>query len=503
MNYKSIVRTTIPLIALTFSLASCAYTVPEPPEPVLLSNADGQYAHWNGIGETFKDGNRYCTASLLDTRDATGTSTGPAYLLTNGHCTSITSGTAADIPYDGQVQFNFFHDTMEGAKRYDIHKVNWTSLASSDVAILELTDSLDTLLKDGMTPLKLASKAPAEPRPIQVFGAPGIAPGLRLSTCTLEPTNTALIKFFTVHTDYQKHDCKGIARGSSGSPVLDAATGEVIGVLSGTTYGISTDDLCFWHALCGNNQKKSILPDQASHSFPVDYLSYCFTNGRFNADAQSCTIKPAFNFESERNADITLYRKPVDHNDQAPVWDVDFSMSTVFYRFKTVRDAHACYLADHYSHPISTTNAKVDAEIGREEGLYYLCLVGVESAEQRPSVGLRRNTQILTARLVEPTFATLPEPTVTFRFSEKYVSVRWLEKYSRSIWTRYYDNDLGERNCSDIDRREYAKTTSGLAIPLESLPVTLCSYFEDRNFNTSEVHTVLVQAPTTVTDTAP
>lgn len=503
MNYKSIVRTTIPLIALTFSLASCAYTVPEPPEPVLLSNADGQYAHWNGIGETFKDGNRYCTASLLDTRDATGTSTGPAYLLTNGHCTSITSGTAADIPYDGQVQFNFFHDTMEGAKRYDIHKVNWTSLASSDVAILELTDSLDTLLKDGITPLKLASKAPAEPRPVQVLGAPGIAPGLRLSTCTLEPTNTALIKFFTVHTDYQKHDCKGIARGSSGSPVLDAATGEVIGVLSGTTYGISTDDLCFWHALCGNNQKKSILPDQASHSFPVDYLSYCFTNGRFNADAQSCTIKPAFNFESERNADITLYRKPVDHHDQAPVWDVDFSMSTAFYRFKTVRDAHACYLADHYSHPISTTDAKVDAEIGREEGLYYLCLVGVESAEQRPSVGLRRNTQILTARLVEPTFATLPEPTVRFRFSEKYVSVRWLEKYSRSIWTRYYDNDLGERDCADIDRREFSKTNTGVSFPLESLPVTLCSYFEDRNFNTSEVHTVLVQAPTTVTDTAP
>lgn len=503
MNYKSIIRTTIPLIALTFSLASCAYTVPEPPEPVLLSNADGQYAHWNGIGETFKDGNRYCTASLLDTRDAMGTSTGPAYLLTSGHCVLFISGTATDTPFNGQVQFNFFHDMMEDAKRYDIHKINWASLASSDVAILELTDSLDTLLKDGITPLKLASKAPAEPRPIQVLGAPGIAPGLRLSTCTLEPTNTALIKFFTVHTDYQKHDCKGIARGSSGSPVLDAATGEVIGVLSGTTYGISTDDLCFWHALCGNNQKKSILPDQASHSFPVDYLSYCFTNGRFNADAQSCTIKPAFNFESERNADITLYRKPVDHNDQAPVWDVDFSMSTAFYRFKTVRDAHACYLADHYSHPISTNNAKVDAEIGREEGLYYLCLVGVESAEQRPSVGLRRNTQILTARLVEPTFATLPEPTVRFRLSEKYVSVRWLEKYSRSIWTRYYDNDLGERDCADIDRREFSKTNTGVSFPLESLPVTLCSYFEDRNFNTSEVHTVLVQAPTTVTDTAP
>ncbi|WP_309674992.1 serine protease [Pseudomonas sp.] len=503
MNYKSIARTTIPLIALTFSLASCAYTVPEPPEPLLLSNADGQYTNWNGIGGTFKNNYRNCTASLLDTRDATGTSTGPAYLLTNAHCASIISGTAADTPFNGQVQFNFFHDTMEGAKRYDIHKINWASLASSDVAILELTDSLDTLLKDGITPLKLASKAPAEPRPIQVPGAPGIAPGLRLSTCTLEPTNTTLIKHLAVHTDYQKHDCKGIAPGSSGSPVLDAATGEIIGVLSGTTYGISTDDLCFWHALCGNNQKTSILPDQASHSFPVDYLSYCFTNGRFNAHAQFCTINPNFNFKSKRNADITLHRKPVDHNDQTPVWNVEFSMSTAFYRFKTVRDAHACYLSDHYSRPISTANAKIDAEIGREEGLYYLCLVGVESADQRPSIGLRRNTQILSARLTEPTFATLPEPNVTFRFSEKYVSVDWFEKPSRSIWTRFYDNNLGERNCADVDRREYAQTDNGLVIPLEFLPVSFCSYIEDRNFNTSEVHTVLVQAPTTVTATAP
>jgi hypothetical protein len=69
--------------------------------------------------------------------------------------------------------------------------------------------------------------------------------------------------------------------------------------------------------------------------------------------------------------------------------------------------------------------------------------------------------------------------------------------------TGFYDNNLGEHNCADIDRREYEQTDNSLLIPLEFLPVSFCSYIEDRNFNTSEVHTVLVQAPTTVTDTAP
>ncbi|MEB0044714.1 MULTISPECIES: serine protease [unclassified Pseudomonas] len=483
------------LAALTLPQLACSSNYPESPEPVLLSNADTQFKHWNGIGKIFVDDAGYCTASLLDTRGATNTTRGPAYILTNGHCASIISGSAANTAYKGQMQFNYFHDTLVDGKRYEINKVNWASLASTDVAIMELHTSLDTLLKDGITPLKLASAAPTRPGRVHVIGAPEIAPGLRLSSCTQEPAKTTLVKYLTVHTNYQKQDCKGIAPGSSGSPVLDAASGEITGVLSGTTYGISPDDLCFWHALCADTKTKSLLPDQASHSFPVDYLSYCFSGGRFDMDAAFCTLKPNFYYSSSKDTDVQLYKKPINSSDPTPVWDIDFTMSTPFYRSKTVRDAQACYSSERFSGTKSTADGKVDEPIGRETGLYYLCLLGVESANQRPSTGLQRNTQIYPARIVEPAVDKLPEPTFITEPLDDLILITFREKQDRSIWTQFYAGPIGETNCADIDPKSYEKVENAIAMFLDDLPRTMCSFTMDRNLSTSGVRTDVIQRP--------
>jgi hypothetical protein len=495
MAFKLLAVKICTLAALSLPHIAYSEKLPESPEPVLLSNADNQYKHWNGIGKIFLDGAAYCTASLLDTRGYTNTTNGPAYILTNGHCASIIAGTAANTLFKGQMQFNFFHDTLEGGKRYDIYRVNWASLASSDVAIMELNTSLDAVMKDGITPLKLATVAPTKPGAVQVIGAPAIAPGLRLSNCTQEPTKTTLVKYMTVHTDYQKQDCKGIAPGSSGSPVLDAVSGEITGVLSGTTYGVSPDDLCFWHALCADTKTKSILPDQASHSFPVSHLSDCFNSGRFNIDAVRCTLKPNFNFKSAKNTDIQIHKKPVNRIDPTPTWDLDFSMSTPFYRFKTVRDAQACYSPAHYSGVTSTANGKVSAPIGRETGLYYLCLLGVESADQRPSAGLERNTQIYPARIVEPVLDKLPKPTIRTEPWGGTLLVLFREKQDRSVWTHYYLGPVSETNCADIDLQAYRKTEVAVAISNHSLPRTMCSFTMDRNLSTSDIRTDIFERP--------
>lgn len=495
MHIKTAALAAFTLATLAFTPYTLSQQAPESPNAVLLNNKEGENSKWNGIGSMFRNANRHCTASLLDTRSVSRTATGPAYILTNAHCVSLVSGALANAPYEGQVQFNYFHDTLEGAKRYDINKVSWASLASSDVAILELKTPLNTLLKDGITPLKLAAYAPTKPGLVHVIGAPAIAPGLRLSTCTQEPAKTPIIKSISVLTHYLQQDCKGIAPGSSGSPVLDATTGEITGVLSGTTYGLSPDDLCFWHGVCDGNKTSFIAYDQATQSLPVDFLSYCFTHERFNIDAQRCTLKPNFNFKSERNADVALHRKPADHHEKGPSWGVDFSMSTPFYRFKAARDAHACYTSDHYSGTLSSTNARIDAEIGREEGLYYLCLLGVESAEQRPSTGLRRNTQILTARLVEPAATPPQEPTFVLEPFGYYLGVKLREELSRSIWTQYYVGPPGETDCSKIDRQMYKRADTGFVVRADSLPRTLCSYTESRDFSTSNVRTDLLEYP--------
>ncbi|WP_242208881.1 MULTISPECIES: serine protease [unclassified Pseudomonas] len=478
-------------IALTLPLTSCAGTTAESPEAILLSNAGGDFNHWNGVGKIFKGDRPYCSAFLLDTRETGKEANGPAYIMTNAHCTSIRVGAIADIAYQGQMQFNFFHDTRAGAKRYDIDKVNWASFASTDIAILQLGTSLDSLIKDGITPLKLAAAAPGNVSQVNLVSAPATAAGLRLSTCTQEPTHTTLIKYLNVHTNYQKQNCKGIEPGSSGAPVIDVTTGEVTGILSGTTYGIASDDLCFWHGLCGNNKKKSLLPHQASQSFPVDYLSTCFTNGKFNLGAENCALSAHSNFQFRLNSraitDIGLHKAPTSTNQLTPKWDIAFSMSTEFYRFKTVRDAQACYSPDKYSDRISTINAKVQSAIGREAGLHYLCLIGANSIDQQADIGYLGNAQILAARVVTPVLEQLPAPTLTVEPDGDYLFIKYREEPDRNLWTQIYTGPVEETNCSEINPERYSKVDDGFYTPIKALPLTLCSFTMDRNLSVSEV----------------
>ena len=480
-------------IALALPLISCAGTTAEAPEAILLSNAGGDFNHWNGVGKIFKDDRPYCSAFLLDTRGTGKEANGPAYVMTNAHCTSIRVGTIADIAYQGQMQFNFFHDTLAGAKRYDIDKVNWASFASTDIAILQLGTSLDSLLKDGITPLKLAAAAPRNVSQVNLVSAPANAAGLRLSTCTQEPTDTTLIKYLNIHTDYQKQNCKGIEPGSSGAPVIDAETGQVTGILSGTTYGIPSDDLCFWHGLCGDKKTPSLLPHQASQSFPVDYLTGCFANGTFRLDTKNCALTPNSNFQLRSNSraitDIGLHKAPTSTSQPTPKWDINFSMSTEFYRFKTVRDAQACYSPDNYSDRISTTSAKVQSEIGREAGLHYLCLIGVNSIDQQADSRLLGNAQILAARVVTPVPMQLPAPTLTIEPDGNYLFIKYREEADRNLWTQIYTGPAEETNCSEINPEHYSKVDDGFYTPVQALPLTLCSYTMDRNLSVSEVRT--------------
>ncbi|TDK55125.1 trypsin-like serine peptidase [Pseudomonas moraviensis] len=498
MHCKSRIILAISLIALTTSQTSCAHGIPDAPEPVLLSNAEDTYGHWNGIGKIIQNDRPYCTAFLLDTRSTDNATVGPAYILTNAHCTSVRVGTATNIPYQGQIQFNYFHDTLENGKRYDISKINWASFASTDIAIMELDASLGTLLKDGVTPLKLASAAVDSLTQVNVVGAPVSAPGLQLSACTQEAGNQTLTKYLNVHVDYHKQNCKGIEPGSSGSPVLDASSGELLGISSGTTYGISSDDLCFWHGLCDDN-KKSAIPNQASQSFPINYLADCFNNGNFDPGASNCQLSPHFNFQfgskSRAISDISLHKRPVEHGDPTPAWDIDFSMNTRWYRFKTVRDAEACYSPNNYSPPISTINARVESEIGREAGMYYLCVTGADTAEGQPDNGFPGNPQILAARVVPPVLGQLPEPTLTAEPDGDDLFIQYRESADRNLWTQIYVGAAQETQCAEIEPKQYTKVDDGFFVPIEALPLTLCSFTMDRNLSTSNVRTDQLQHP--------
>lgn len=149
----------------------------------LLTNAHQEHSHWNGVGRIRNESQTLCTATLLDTRDDTGKS-GPAYVLTSSHCLHRLNGPVQkDLPIKGSASFNYFDDTLESLKTYPLKTLKWGSSQGMDLAIVELQASLATLLKDGISPLKLADEVPSNGNEILALTAPEWDT-LHLSACS-------------------------------------------------------------------------------------------------------------------------------------------------------------------------------------------------------------------------------------------------------------------------------------------------------------------------------
>lgn len=90
------------VLALTTLNAIAAQAVPTP-----LTNANGENAHWTGIGRLSVPPYTQCIATLIDSREQTSATNGPAYVLTSGHCLSTRNGQIVhDAPAQGTITFN-------------------------------------------------------------------------------------------------------------------------------------------------------------------------------------------------------------------------------------------------------------------------------------------------------------------------------------------------------------------------------------------------------------
>ena len=79
-----------------------------------LQNSEHLYEIWSGVGLLSLQSGATCGAALLDTRNRQGPATGPAYLLTSGHCVLFQYGSArTNLPLNASVTFHYFHDTPQ------------------------------------------------------------------------------------------------------------------------------------------------------------------------------------------------------------------------------------------------------------------------------------------------------------------------------------------------------------------------------------------------------
>ncbi|QKW24438.1 trypsin-like peptidase domain-containing protein [Kitasatospora sp. NA04385] len=169
-------------------------------------------------------GNHFCTASVID-------SPGRNLILTAAHCLSGANGTTFVPGYrDGQAPYGSWQVT----KVYTADGWRNGGDPDEDFAILAVAPSGGRQIEDAVGGNPLGTNAAWTVR-VRLYGYPAKAelPILCTNTTTRQDT-------------YQRRiDCPAFPGGTSGGPFIDAATGEVVGVIGGYQQGGATDDTSY------------------------------------------------------------------------------------------------------------------------------------------------------------------------------------------------------------------------------------------------------------------
>lgn len=446
----------------------------------VLENADESRNHWRGIGRLYINGS--CTATLLDTRDASVIEPTPAYVLTSGHC--IEKGNGNIVTHkrlSGVMQFDYFADTPL-YKTYALKEVAWRSMQGVDLAIIELDVSLQTLLKADIQPLELARQKPDNGTDVLIVSAPlGFENAtLRMAACTLQSTEE-IVEGPWVWRNNVMTRCQDIAGGSSGAPILGRHSNEIIGVVN-TGNLASGFAPCEEHAPCTRvgDAYKAIAKNVYGN--PTAFLNSCFIRGRIASDAiSSCPLYPVFTVTADPKG-LERYKRVKTRDDgtmESPTWDYRFSISTAFYRHKTVRTAKDCESGHHYSDAISSTDAFIDSSIGTRPGFYFLCIVGVDSAAQGAEFGLIKNVLSLPVEVMEELPVARPELAISTGVGVE---------QARSEEYRTYAVKFGPVDATDCAEKDQYTPHTYLDFWFvdEELPLKFCTIAYDRSGQPSE-----------------
>ncbi|WP_226506378.1 trypsin-like peptidase domain-containing protein [Pseudomonas sp. MWU16-30317] len=474
-------------LSLTLTLTAPA-VIADPPAPRFLDNADGLNTLWNGVGklETSASG---CTAFLIDTRSADHAQT-PAYILTAGHCVDKSpSSVILDQPIEGTVVFNYFKDTAETRTSVALSQVKWSAMHGADLAIIELDSTLDQLTEAGINPLALTTK-PVDGSEMVILGIPG-AETLQWAGCKSEWAGT-LIEAPWVWRHQVKNNCRGVTQGVSGAPAIDPAGNRVFAVIGTTTGGSSADSR--------QNAPFEVVDgvahwrDVTNYGSTVEHLPACFAEGRFDSTRQGCGLQPSFSVIPDADQpplqDMKMRR---DERGEliAPSWNYRFSISTPHYRYKAVGDAQECESAVGYSQALDAQDAVIDDILPAQTGVHALCILGVESDQQRSWPGLLRNSVTHAVQLHDPSPARSPRISHEWSDDGKLLVLTYVSQ-PHTTTLKLKRGLAGEVDCSDEEGYVFFDHNIAMVRGLDEPPLQLCAYGLDSNGALSElkVHSI-------------
>lgn len=448
----------IPIAMFGLALASLAlhaqaigYSTGDPSGPIVLGSSDTERSQWSGIGRLYLKGGTQCMGTLIDSREPQGASSGPAYIATAGHCVSRRNGVIVqDQPIKARIAFNYFEGTPSGHRVFSTKRVIWSSMQGSDLALVELNDTLQAVMDQGIVPMQLGEPL-ATGSPVQLVGEPsGAGTGLRLSSCT-EQDVQHVMEGIWVWRKLKLNDCPGVSDGSSGSPVIDPASHKVVGVVN---------------SLVGTSVA----------SVPVRRMLGCFKDGVADLTQQACELLPSFQLRQTSLDSFSILRRmtlDAQGNPQPPTWNVDFSLDTARYRYKTTRDPLACEAPEGYSGTLQSSHGRIDDAVAAEPGWHYLCVLGVESADDLSWPGLMANAVSLPMRVLEAGAVQPPQVDVE-RLDNGDMRLTWHLQPPHIARYRIKRGPPTTTDCEDL--KGYGRQgNQSYTFKAETLPVKVCT----------------------------
>lgn len=350
-----------------------------PPSSRLLSNAGGQNQDFAAVGRLRASGS--CTAFLIEPPSASPSS--PAYALTAGHCVSREPyGVIAGQTVNYTLEFNYFADTRPDFVTVRATSVVWSTMKGADLALLQLAATLGDLQARGLRGFRLSTNTLPHDAPLFWIGAPVVnfpaeRAFLRRGECSALGS-TPIVEANWLWYDEIRNDCPDVYGGASGSPLFDAASGLVAGVLGTSTnlsFDAGPDFDCFENRPCALTPRGPVVEPATSYASPVAPLAGCFdASGRAATTLPSCSLDPGLQLS------IDLDRRtaaPPYSNGSLSRWNARLSGQLAYYSYKTTRAGlDDCRLPAGYSPPLALSSAPlISAPIGSEEGHYLLCVV--------------------------------------------------------------------------------------------------------------------------------
>lgn len=364
--------------------------LPPVAEPLALKDV----AAFSGVAMMNAGSN--CTGTLIDT----GVPTGPAYVLTNGHCTGdvgrAAQSTTLAKEWFGTATFLAAKGNEDNHLVVDVVGLEYSTMRHTDTAIVRLKPTLGELVALGIKPIPLAKSEPVSGAAVTNVGVPiqDLMPEdwvLRRGDCKLGSKQT-VIEFLWTWFGVWSNDCPGIIQGSSGSPLLsldaDGAPTSVVGMINTTTGGsnAAVGGACFLNRPCEVTAEGPVMREATSYAQSVAGLGACFDDqGKFAAGG-NCPLPISSIWAAQGGGAFRGSGELNAFGETSSARFVGRSEGAMRSALVPIGDAKACQKPETYSgataqplpvagEPWDPHGQVVTADLPAVEGFYQLCAV--------------------------------------------------------------------------------------------------------------------------------